>query len=358
MPTSPPLKWLVPSALRTTTLLVPAEPNSRNASSPLSSPTLNACPPSLCLPCIKSPPVAPAFISNKWGESSLVKPIRTLSAAWTAPNEPVEDDEPRKSPLALISPVTVSSFVGNSLPTPNLIPWLVSIIKALVFVSSTTNLVKLLDIPTSPIATILLSTEALINDSPSEFFTIKSPVIVPVPVRVPSHSPVTFVNPEPSPLNLVASTRPNEPVEVDEPLILETLGKVIKASAPSETVLILSYWVPITPLPVVRTISSKALKYKLFPLFALLLPAARWIPTLSSVNCNLWAAAPNWFRIKIPLSTFSLPNEPVEVDEPLIFWFAAGNSTWPVCSKDISVDILEAMSLSTLKFNWPLLLET
>ena len=31
----------------------------------------------------------------------------------------------------------------------------------------------------------------------------------------------------------------------------------------------------------------------------------------------MWVAAPNWFRIKIPLSTFSLPNEPVEVDEPL-----------------------------------------
>ena len=33
----------------------------------------------------------------------------------------------------------------------------------------------------------------------------------------------------------------------------------------------------------------------------------------------MWVAAPNWFRIKIPLSTFSLPNEPVEADEPLIF---------------------------------------
>ena len=45
-----------------------------------------------------------------------------IEVAEINPKEPVEVDVPRKSPLALISPVTVNSFVGFALPTPNLTP--------------------------------------------------------------------------------------------------------------------------------------------------------------------------------------------------------------------------------------------
>ena len=47
---------------------------------------------------------------------------------------------------------------------------------------------------------------------------MKSPFITALPVNGNTAEP-TPVNAEPSPLNFVASTLPNEPVEVDEPLI-------------------------------------------------------------------------------------------------------------------------------------------